>query len=157
MNPSEIFSNLASAGVELPSPPEAKGNYLPYSIAGDLVYVSGSLPISGSTVAYMGKVGVEQTIESAYEAAKLCVINALAHLRVATENFKRFGGIAHVAGFVNGVDGFAESPKVVNGASDFLVQVFAEAGKHSRVAVSVNGLPLDATVEIQIIARLNPA
>ena len=157
MKSSEILSNLASAGVELPSPPEAKGNYLPYSIAGDLVYVSGSLPISGSAVAYTGKVGAEQTIDSAYVAAKLCVINALAHLRIATENFERFGGIVHVAGFVNGVDGFAESPKVVNGASDFLVQVFAEAGKHSRVAVSVNGLPLDATVEIQIIARINPA
>lgn len=154
MSASEILSNLASVGVELPSPPEAKGNYLPYSIAGDLIYISGALPLSGSEVTYTGKVGAEQTVESAYEAAKLCVINALSHLEVATDNFKRFGGIVHVAGFVNGIDGFAESPKVVNGASDFLVQVFAEAGKHSRVAVSVNGLPLNATVEIQIIARL---
>jgi len=154
MNPDQIFQNLAREGIDLPSPPEAKGNYLPYSIANGLIYISGSLPIKGSEVAYTGKVGAEQGIESAYDAAKLCVINALAHLANATENFALFGGIVHVGGFVNGVDGFAESPKVVNGASDFLVKVFSEAGKHSRVAVSVNGLPLNATVEIQIIAKL---
>jgi len=155
MNPEDIFSKLAAEDIELPSPPEAKGNYLPYSIAGDLIYISGSLPTKGTEVAYTGKVGAEQTVETAYEGAKLCVVNALAHLRNATDNFERFDGIVHVAGFVNGVDGFAESPKVVNGASDFLVKVFSDAGKHSRVAVSVNGLPLDATVEIQIIARLH--
>ncbi len=150
-----ILSNLERLGLELPEPPAAKGNYLPYVLSGTLVYLSGTLPTVGSELKFSGKVGDTQTIESGYEAAALCVVNTLANLKEASDQFRRLSRIVHLAGFVNGVDGFPDSPKVINGASDLLVKILGDAGRHSRAAVSVNGLPLNATVEIQLVAELS--
>lgn len=149
-----ISANLEGLGLELPEPPAAKGNYLPYVTAGKLVYLSGTLPTIGSDLKFSGKVGKEQNIESGYEAAALCLLNALANLKSATNGFKSLKQIVHLAGYVNGIDGFPDSPKVINGASDRLVELLGDAGRHSRLAVSVNGLPLNATVEIHLIAEL---
>ncbi len=150
----ELQENLDRLGLRLPQPPEAKGNYLPYVVVKNMVYLSGTLPTKGAELVYSGKVGAAQTIESGYDAAKLCLLNALSNLGAASDQFDRLERIVHLAGYVNGVDGFADSPKVINGASDLLVELLGDAGRHSRLAVSVNGLPLNATVEIHLIAEL---
>lgn len=150
-----LQENLDRLGLELPSPPEAKGNYLPFVVAGNLVYLSGTLPTIGAELAYAGKVGADQNIESGYEAAKLCLLNALSNVGAASDQFNRLNKIVHIAGYVNGIDGFSDSPKVINGASDLIVELLGDAGRHSRLAVSVNGLPLNATVEIHLIAELS--
>ncbi len=151
---SSIQERLEAKGLTLPEPPEARGNYLPYVVAGNLVYLSGTLPIADGQIVYAGKVGRDQTIETAYQAAQLCILNALANLKTPSGNFARLSKIVHVAGYVNGIDGFSDSPKVINGASDLLAEVLGDQGRHSRLAVSVNGLPLDATVETHLIAEL---
>lgn len=149
-----LLAKLEAEGLALPEAAEAKGNYVPYVIAGTLVSVSGSLPIVEGELAFTGKVGKEQTVESAYLAARHCLLNALSHLRVASADFENLARIVHLDGFVNSVDGFADSPKVINGASDLLVHLFGDRGRHSRVAVSVNGLPLNASVETRLLAEL---
>ena len=149
-----VITCLAESGLSLPEAAAAKGNYVAYTVTGKLVSLSGSLPIVDGALAYTGKVGADRDIEYGYAAAQHCLLNALAHLKVASDDFKNFSRIVHLDGFVNSVDGFADQPKVVNGASDLLVKLFGEAGKHSRVAVSANGLPLNATVETRLIAEL---
>lgn len=153
MQLSDISAKLESLGLLLPDAPEAKGNYLPYTISGNLLSLSGTLPVkSGAILA--GRIGGDLTIEQGYEAARWCIVNALANVRVATSDFARFGRILHVDGFVNGVDGFTDAPKVINGASDLLVAVFGDRGRHSRVALSSNGLPLNAAVETRVLVEL---
>ena len=148
-----ILDKLKAKGLELPEAPEAKGNYLPFARSGNLLSVSGTLPIrKGSLIA--GRVGGDLTIEQGYEAAQWCVLNALAQIRLATNDFATFGRVLHLDGFVNGVDGFPDSPKVVNGASDLLVELLGEAGRHTRVALSSNGLPLNAAVETRLLVEV---
>lgn len=149
-----VSEKIESLGLSLPETPEAKGNYLPFVVAGKTVTLSGTLPIEDGKVAYTGQVGDTQSIESGYKSAQLCALNALANLRVATDDFKSLKRIISLSGFVNSVNGFSDSPKVINGASDFLVAVFGDDGRHARVAVSTNGLPLNATTETQIVAEL---
>lgn len=150
---SDIIEKLASLGLPLPDAPEVKGNYLPYTISGKLLSLSGTLPVkTGRLIA--GRIGGDLTIEDGYEAARWCVVNALANARVATGDFTRFGRVLHLDGFVNGVDGFPDAPKVINGASDLLVAVFGDQGRHSRVALSSNGLPLNAAVETRLLVEL---
>ncbi|MDQ8205402.1 RidA family protein [Pelagicoccus sp. SDUM812003] len=149
-----ITEKLAALGLNLPAAAEAKGNYLPYTISGNLLSLSGTLPIKqGALIA--GRIGGDLSVEQGYEAARWCFLNALAHIRVATDDFRRFGRVLHIDGFVNGVDGFADAPKVVNGASDLSVELFGDAGKHSRVALSSNGLPLNAAVETRVLVELD--
>ena len=148
-----VTAKLKEAGLDLPPAPEAKGNYLPYTISGSLLSLSGTLPIRAGSL-MTGRIGGDLTIEDGYEAARWCVVNALAHVRVATDDFKRFSRILHIDGFVNGIDGFTDAPKVINGASDLLVSVFGDQGRHSRVALSSNGLPLNAAVETRLLVEL---
>ena len=94
-------------------------------------------------------------MDDGYEAARWCFLNALAHARVATNDFATFGRILHIDGFVNGVDGFTDAPKVINGASDLSVELFGDAGRHTRVALSSNGLPLNAAVETRVLVEIS--
>lgn len=149
-----IYANLKALDLELPKVGEAKGNYLPFVITGKLVYLSGTLPIKNGNLSFVGAVGEEQTLESGYESAKLCALNALANLAVASDGFSKLNRIVALTGFVNSINGFKESPKVINGASDLLVAILGDAGRHARVAVSSNGLPLGATTETQLVAEL---
>ncbi|EDY80388.1 Endoribonuclease L-PSP superfamily [Verrucomicrobiia bacterium DG1235] len=150
----QIASKLEALGLALPPAGEVKGNYLPYTISGKLLSLSGSLPVRNGAI-ITGRVGGDLTIEDGYEAARWCLLNALAHAKVATNDFKSFGRVLHIDGFVNGVDGFTDAPKVINGASDLAVELFGEAGRHTRVALSSNGLPLNAAVEIRVIVELS--
>jgi enamine deaminase RidA (YjgF/YER057c/UK114 family) len=147
---SQIEERLAELGHTLPDPPAAAGNYLPYRISGNLLFLSGVLPVRDGSVTHVGKVGREQSEEAAYEAARNCVLTALANVKAALGSLDRVTQFVLVSGYVNGVEGFPNSPKVINGASDFLVEVFGDAGRHARAAVSVSGLPMDVTVELQI-------
>ncbi|MDQ8182870.1 RidA family protein [Pelagicoccus sp. SDUM812005] len=148
-----ILSKLDSLGLSLPAAGEVKGNYLPYAISGKLLSLSGSLPVKDGAI-ITGRIGGDLTIEDGYEAARWCFLNALAHARVATNDFATFGRILHIDGFVNGVDGFTDAPKVINGASDLSVELFGEAGRHTRVALSSNGLPLNSAVETRVLVEI---
>lgn len=149
----EILLKIEALGLTLPDAPEGKGNYLPYTESGRLLSLSGTLPVKDGAL-ITGRIGGELGIEEGYEAARWCILNALAHIRVATNDFARFQRVLHLDGFVNGVDGFTEAPKVVNGASDLLVAIFGDPGRHSRVALSSNGLPLNAAVETRLLVEI---
>ncbi|OIR13475.1 endoribonuclease L-PSP [mine drainage metagenome] len=151
MNPE---SRLAELGLSLPPPPAAAGSYVPAVRTGSLLYCSGTLPILEGKLTHTGQVGREQTVQTAAKAAEACVLNTLANIKATAGSLDAVARIVFVSGFVNAVDGFADSPAVVNGASDLLVKVFGEAGRHARAAVAVNGLPRGATVEVQLVVEL---
>jgi enamine deaminase RidA (YjgF/YER057c/UK114 family) len=145
-----VSSRLRELGVELPAPPASAGAYVPSVRTGNLLVLAGTLPVRDGKVAYAGKVGRDLDVAAAAEGARLCALNALANAQAALGSLDAIKRVVMVQGFVNGVDGFADSPKVLNGCSEFLVAVLGEAGKHARAAVSVNGLPLNAAVEVQL-------
>ena len=151
MNPE---TKLQELGLTLPQPPAAAGAYVPAVRTGNLLYLAGTLPMRDGKIVYAGKVGKEFTLEQGAEAAQLCTLNALANAKVALGSLDAIVRVVMVNGFVNGVDGFSDSPKVLNGASEFLLKVLGDAGKHARAAVSVNGLPLGAAVEVQLVLEV---
>ncbi len=147
-------SRLQELGLTLPTPPAAAGAYVPAVRTGNLLYLAGTLPMRDGKIISLGKVGREIDLVQAAEAAKLCTLNALANAKAALGSLDKITRVVMVSGFVNGLDGFSDSPKVLNGASEFLLQIFGESGKHARAAVSVNGLPLGASVEVQIVLEV---
>jgi enamine deaminase RidA (YjgF/YER057c/UK114 family) len=147
-------ARLAELGLTLPTPPPAAGAYVPAVRTGHLLYLAGTLPMRDGKPASLGKVGREVDLAQAAEAAQLCALNALANAKVALGSLDKVVRVVMVNGFVNGVDGFSDSPKVLNGASEFLLRVFGDAGKHARAAVSVNGLPLGVSVEVQLVLEV---
>jgi enamine deaminase RidA (YjgF/YER057c/UK114 family) len=147
-------SRLAELGLTLPQPPAAAGSYVPSVRTGNLLYCAGTLPILDGKLTHAGQVGREQTVETGARAAEACALNTLANIRAALGSLDRVARIVFVSGFVNAVDGFADSPAVINGASDLFVKVFGEAGRHARAAVAVNGLPRGATAEIQAVVEV---
>jgi enamine deaminase RidA (YjgF/YER057c/UK114 family) len=151
MNPEQ---RLAEAGLALPQPPSAAGSYVPVVRTGNLLYCSGTLPIADGKLTHTGQVGREQTVQSAAKAAEACALNTLANVKAALGSLDRVARVVFVSGYVNAVDGFADSPAVINGASDLFVRVFGEAGRHARAAVAVNGLPKGATAEIQAVVEV---
>lgn len=152
----DIESKLVELGFELPAAPGAAGNYLPFRIAGNTLITSGMVCMRNGEMTHTGAVGDKQTVESAYEAAQVCALNALAVIKDALGGFERIEHFVAVAGFVNSVNGFTQTPRVINGASDLLGNVFGQAGMHARTAVSTNGLPLDSTVEVQVTVQIKP-
>ncbi|WP_414661561.1 RidA family protein [Horticoccus sp. 23ND18S-11] len=152
MNPE---AKLAELGLTLPTPPAAAGSYVPTVRTGNLLFCAGTIAVFNGQQTHVGQVGREQTIETAKKAAEVCILNTLANIKAAVGSLDRVSRIVMVTGFVNAVDGFADSPSVINGASDLLVKVFGEAGKHARAAVAVNGLPRGTTVEVQVVAEVN--
>ena len=153
MNPE---ARLAELGLQLPPPPAAAGNYVATVRTSNLLFCAGTICLVNGQMTHTGQVGREQTVATAYRAAEVCAINALANIKAAAGSLDRVARIVLVSGFVNAVDGFADSPAVINGASDLFVRVFGEAGKHARAAVAVNGLPRNSTTEIQVVVELEP-
>ena len=149
-----IEDRLASLGIILPSPPAPAGSYVPVVISHSLAFVAGQIPSEGGQVKFRGKVGRDVTVEAGQQAARLCTINALAQLKAALGSLDRVRRVVKVTGFVNCDPSFAEQPKVINGASDLLVQVFGENGKHARAAVGVSSLPMDSAVEVEFIVEV---
>jgi enamine deaminase RidA (YjgF/YER057c/UK114 family) len=146
-----IEEKLASLDISLPIPAEPVGSYLPVVVSGNLAFVAGQIPIEGNTVKFKGKV---ESIEFGQEAARLCTLNALAQLKSSLGSLDKVKRVIKVTGFVNCEPSFIDHAKVINGASDLLVNIFGEKGKHVRAAVGVIGLPLDSTVEIEFIVEI---
>ena len=144
-----IEDRIKALGHVLPQPPAAAGNYVPYRICNNLLFLAGTLPV-GPDGMITGKVGLDLTEEEAYAAARTAVLAALANAKEALNSLGKVRQILMVNGFVNAVEGYSDSPKVINGASDFLVEVFGDIGRHARTAVAVSGLPGNAPVELQI-------
>jgi len=151
MNPE---ARLAELGLKLPAAPVAGGNYLPTVRTGNLLFCAGTVCVAEGKVTHTGQVGAEQTVQTGYEAARICALNTLANIKAATGSLERVSKFVSVNGYVNAISGFSESPAVINGASDLFVAVFGDAGKHARAAVAVPGLPRNATVEIQVVVEL---
>jgi enamine deaminase RidA (YjgF/YER057c/UK114 family) len=147
-------SKLAELGLTLPQPPAAAGSYVPSVRTGNLLYLAGTLPILDGKVTHTGAVGRDQTVKTGAKAAEACALNTLANIKAALGSLEAVARVVFVSGFVNAVDGFADSPAVINGASDLFVKVFGEAGRHARAAVAVNGLPRGATAEIQVVVEV---
>lgn len=146
-----IEEKLALLGISLPIPPEPAGSYVPVVISGNLAFVAGQIPMEDKHIKFRGKV---DSLEIGQEAARLCTINALAQLKSSLGSLDKVKRVIKVTGFVNCEPSFAEHAKVINGASDLLVSIFGENGKHARAAVGVSSLPLDSTVELEFIAEV---
>ncbi|MDR1497879.1 MAG: RidA family protein [Puniceicoccales bacterium] len=149
-------TELTRSGITLPPPPAAVAAYVPFVRSGKLLFLSGTLPVADGQVAYKGKINADPArIAEGQAAARLCALNTLANIKAALGTLNKVVRVVSLTGFVNGEDDFAESPRVINGASELFVKVFGDAGKHSRAAVSVNGLPLNASVEIAAIVEVS--
>ena len=149
-----IEKRLKELGIIIPNAPKPAGSYIPVVLSGKLAFVSGQIPIKDGQVVYQGKVGDAQSIDDAQEAAKLCVINGLAQIEAYCGTLDNLEKIIKISGFVNSIKDFTEHPKVINAASDLLMKIFDEKGRHSRIAIGVSSLPLNATVEIDMVVEI---
>jgi len=144
---------LAALGLSLPQIPKPGGNYVSAKHVGEIVYLAGTIS-SGHDGVITGTAGANRSVEDGYAAARACALTQLAVLRRELGSLDRVAEVLTVNGYVNAAQGFAESPAVINGASDLLVQVFGEMGKHVRAAVGVSALPRNALVELQMTVRV---
>lgn len=144
-------ARLQELGIELPPPPAAAGLYAAVVQTGALLFVAGQVPVAGGKVMRQGKCGAEVSIEEGQELARLCTLNALAAVRQHLGSLDRVTKVVRVGGFVASASGFTDQPKVVNGASQLLIDIFGEAGRHARAAVGVAELPLGVPVEVEFL------
>jgi len=145
---------LASLGITLPDAPAPAANYVPYVIVGDLVHVSGQIAMDADGM-IKGKLGADMSVEDGAVAARACALSLLAQLRAACDgDLDRLVRVVKLVGFVNSTPEFTDQPKVINGASDFLVEALGDAGKHARSAVSAASLPFGVAVEIEGIFQI---
>jgi len=153
-----IDEKLNSMGVKLSDPTPSIGSFIPVVITGNLAFVSGQIPVEpGSNpiqIKYKGKVGRDITLEDGQAGAKLCAINGLSELKQALGSLDKIKKFVKVSGYVNCDPSFTDHAKVINGASDFLVEVFGEKGKHSRVSVGASSLAFDSSVEVDFIVEI---
>ena len=144
--------SLKKLGIELPNAPAPVGAYVAFKKAGNLIFISGQLPIGKDGKPIKGKIGKELSLEDGQEAAKFCAINILAQAKKAADgDLNKIKSCIKITGFVNSTDDFTDQPKVINPASELLSAVFGDNGKHARAAVSTNSLPLGVAVEIDAI------
>ena len=146
-------TRLAALGVVLPEPPAPAASYIPTLAVGGLIFVSGQVSILGEEK-YVGKLGREHGVEEGQKAARISAINILAQLKVALGDLEKVKRIVKLTGFVNCTPDFTEAHRVMNGCSDFLIEVLGERGKHTRSAVGVATLPLGAAVEVEAIVEV---
>jgi len=147
-------TRLRDLGITLPDAPAPAANYVPYVIAGDLVYVSGQIS-NGPDGLIMGRLGENMDVAAGAAAAKACALSLIAQLKSACDgDLSRLVQVVKLGGFVNSTADFTDQPKVINGASDFFVDVFGDAGRHARAAVSAAALPLGVAVEIEGIFQI---
>lgn len=150
-----IDARLRELGIELPQPSAPVANYVPYTVAGNLVFVSGQICAWNGQLRHVGKLGGAIGIAEGREAARLCALNVLAHLRAACAgDLDRVRRVLRLGGFVNCTPDFTEMPQVVNGASDLMVDVFGDLGRHARAAVGVPSLPAGVAVEVEAVFEI---
>lgn len=152
----DFEARLAEMGVTLPDAPAPAANYVPFVVVGDIVHVSGQVPMDADGF-ITGKVGAELSVEEGAAAARACAISLLAQVRAACGgDLSKLLRVVKLTGFVNSHGDFTEQPRVINGASDFLVEALGDAGRHSRSAVSAGALPFNVAVEIEGIFQIAP-
>lgn len=150
-------SLLEFLDASLPTPPTPAGNYVPVVRSGNLLFTSGALPLKEGVLLSTGAVGSYAVpVELGQQAARQCVLNALSVIKAELGSLKRVARVVKVTGFVSAAPGFHEHPAVMNGASDFLVEVFGDRGRHARSAVGVFNLPLAASVEVEMVVEVSP-
>jgi enamine deaminase RidA (YjgF/YER057c/UK114 family) len=153
--PRDPGARLRELGLELPAVPEPAGSYVPATRTGALIFTAGQLPFEEGELHTTGKVGDGVSPEKAREAARLCALNALAAAASEAGGINRIARVVKVTGFVASAPNFNRQPEVINGASELIGEVFGEAGLHARSAVGVAELPLDAPVEVELVAQLD--
>lgn len=149
-----IEERLAELGIVLPPAPQPVASYIPVKVVGDLAWVAAQIPMQDGAVTVLGKVGGEVTTDDANAGARRCALQALAALQAALGTLDRVEGIVKLDVFVASAPGFTDHPKVANGASDLLVEVFGDEGRHARAAVGVPELPLGAAVEVALLVQV---
>ncbi len=147
---------LKELGIEINTPPKPQGFYQHAVISGNLIFISGQLPLKGEQLLYQGKVGEKVSIEEGAMAARLAAINSLSIMKSELGDLGRVNKIVKVTGYVASAPGFNLQAKVINGASEFFYDIFGDMGKHARAAVGVHELPLDSPVEVEVIAEISP-
>ncbi|MCX6645593.1 MAG: RidA family protein [bacterium] len=149
-----IEEKIKEMGIDLPTPPQPVGSYIPVVQTGNLCFVSGQLPIKDGRLTAVGSVPNTCSIEDAREGAKLCVINILAQLKAHLGSLDRIKRFVRLNGFVQSDIGFIKQPDVLNGASDFIVEILGDKGRHTRTAIGASELPINATVELDAIVEV---
>ena len=150
----KIEARLAELKIELPKAAAPVANYVPVVIAGKTAYTSGQVTVLNGEFQYIGKLGKEFSVEDGQQAARLCGLNVIAQVKAAIGDLDKVKRVLKLTCFVNSVSEFTDQPKVANGVSDLMVEVFGDAGKHARSAVGVNVLPLNVAVEVEAIFEL---
>jgi enamine deaminase RidA (YjgF/YER057c/UK114 family) len=148
-----VEARLQELGIALPAPPAAGGNYVSARTLGQIVYLSGVISTDSSGI-ITGTVGTDRTVEQGYAAARCCALTQLAVLKRHLDSLDAVKSVISVNGYVNAVAGFEDSPRVINGASDLLIEIFGEAGRHVRSALGVSALPRHALVELQMSVEI---
>jgi len=148
-----VESRLAALGITLPEPAAPAANYVPFTITGKLIYVSGQVPMGPNGIEHQGKLGDTYSVEQGQAAAKLCAINLLAQAKIASGDLNKVRCLK-LNGFVNCTGDFGDQPKVINGASDLMVEVLGENGRHARAAVGSSALPFGVAVEVEGIFEI---
>ncbi|MEE2933907.1 MAG: RidA family protein [Pseudomonadota bacterium] len=149
-----IEQRLSQLGIKLPNTAVPAGSYVPYVLEKNLLWISGQVPFWNGKVKYRGKVSSEVSIDDAVMAARLCGLNILAQIKTALGNLNRVEQVIKLSGFVNSSSDFTDHPIVINGASDLIVDVFGELGRHTRVATGASSLPLNSTTEVDALVRV---
>ena len=150
----EIDARLEELGIELPEPAVPVANYVAYVVTGNLIFVSGQVPVVAGEFKYVGKVGGEISVEDGQAAARLCGINIIAQVKQALGgDLDRVTRVVKLGGFVNSTPDFTQQPQVINGVSDLIGEVFGDKGKHARAAVSAGSLPVGVAVEVDAVVE----
>ena len=151
-----IDARLAELGIALPEAPAPAANYVPWAVTGDLVFISGQIPLRDGGPSHVGKLGEAFSVEDGRECARIVAVNILAQLKAACGgDLDRVRRCVKLGGFVNSTPDFTDQPKVINGASDLIVEVFGERGRHARFAVGAPALPFDVAVEIDAVFEID--
>ena len=150
-----VEEKLKELKVNLPNPANPVGSYVAVKIVGKLIYISGQISMNENGELIKGKLGKDLKTEDGYNAAKRCALNIISQTKkICNNDLSKIKSCVKLTGFVNSTDDFIEQPKVINGASDIIVSIFGDSGKHTRAAVSVNSLPLGVAVEVDAIFEL---
>lgn len=146
---------LQELGIELPSPAAPAANYIPYTIAGNILTISGQIPMGPNGIEYVAKLGDDADVATGQAAARLCAINILAQAKAAVGNLDRIKQVMKLQGFVNATPDFTDHPEVINGASDLIADVLGDAGKHARAAIGMSSLPRGVAVEVDAVMEIS--
>lgn len=150
-----IDSRLTALNLMLPTPPQPAGQYRATMRSDRLIFLSGQFPFVDGKMAYCGSVGRDLSLEQGWEAARLAALNVLAHLRAITSSWQNFGELVRVDGYVSSAPGFYQQPKVLDGASMLFADILGDRAGHVRTAFAVSQLPLNAAIELAVIANLS--